>query len=153
MKKLNGLLLALGLVFLVVLITRIGADELWRELRSLGWALVPLILGEGLAEFFHAISWRYCLPGPYRNVPVPRLFRISITGYAINYLTPTATLGGDVTKTALLAISRKVPEAVAGILVGKLSFALAHILFVTVGTLLLQPVLKLPAAIWTVLLV
>jgi uncharacterized protein (TIRG00374 family) len=152
MKKLNGFLLALGLVFLVVLICRIGVGELWRELSQLGWGLVPLILGEGLAEMFHAISWRYCLVGPYRSVPIPRLFRINITGYAINYLTPTATLGGDVTKTALLAINHRVPEAVAGILVSKLSFALAHLLFVTLGTLLVQPVLELPHALWVLLL-
>ena len=153
MKKLHALMLILGLAFVVYLIRRIGIAELWRELTTLGWGLVPIVCSEGLAELFHAISWRYCLSGPHRSIPLLRLFRISMAGYAISYLTPTASLGGDVTKAGLLALSHKGPEAVSAVLIGKLSFALAHLCFVVLGSILILPRIDMPAALRAALLI
>ena len=56
MRKVHTILFALGLIFLVFLILRIGVYQLWRQLTMLGWGLIPLILAEGLAEFFHAAA-------------------------------------------------------------------------------------------------
>src|SRR6478736_5221681 len=119
MKKLNLILLCLGVGFLAWLVCGIGAGELWRELRRLGWGLLPFILGEGAAEMIHTLGWRRCLSGPYRLLPWSLLFRIRMSGYAINYLTPTASLGGEVTRSALLASHYRSPEAVSGVLIEK----------------------------------
>jgi len=147
MKKLHVLMLIVGLAFVGYLVHRIGPAELWRELTNLGWGLLPLVCCEGIAEFFHTISWRYCLSGPHRSIPLMRLFRINMAGYAISYLTPTASVGGDVTKAGLLALSHKGPEAVSAVLVGKLSFAIAHLFFVVLGSILILPHIDLRPAI------
>lgn len=152
MKRLNQSLLVLGFVFLVVLLCKIGLRELGQELARVGLGLVPVILAEGVAELFHAVGWRYCLGAPYRSVPLWRLFRINMSGYAMAYLTPTASLGGDLTKVSLLTSIRKGPEAVTGVLVGKVSFAVAHLLFVVGGMALVLQQLALPRALTTVLL-
>src|SRR4051794_16984531 len=101
MKKLHSALLVLGVAFLAWLVWKIGARELWHELTLLGWGLVPLILCEGVAELIHTMGWRHCLSGPSRCLSLTRLFRIRMAGYAINYVTPTAALGGEVTKAGL----------------------------------------------------
>jgi uncharacterized protein (TIRG00374 family) len=147
MKKLHAFMLILGLGLVVYLVRNIGVQELWNELTTLGWGLVFLIAAEGLAELFHAISWRYCLNGPQRSIPLSRLFRMSMAGYAISYLTPTASLGGDVTKAGLLALDNNRPHAVSGVLIGKLSFALAHLFFVVLGLILILPRITLPRAL------
>src|SRR4051812_35751702 len=116
---------ALGLGLLIYLVLQIGIQELGTELASLGWGLIPLIIGEGFAELFHAISLRYCLSGPQRSISMPRLFGINMAGYAISYILPVASLSGDVTKAGLLALHGKGPRAVSAVLVSKLSFALA----------------------------
>ena len=151
MKKLHIVLLALGFGFLVFLIWHIGARQLWQQLMALGWGIVPILLLEGLAELCHAISWRYCFSGPYRRMPLGRLFKIHIAGYALNFLTPTVSVAGDVTKAGLLAENRRGPEAVASVLIGKLSFGLGMILFVTAGLIFILPVLHLPLALRLVL--
>jgi hypothetical protein len=137
MKRLNHILLAGGIVFLAYLLWKVGLRELWRELTLLGWGLIPLVLGEGVAEMIHTIGWRHCLSGPIRHLPWATLFRIRMAGYAINYLTPTAALGGEVTKGTLLAARHPGPEAASGVLIGKVCFALAHLIFVAAGALLL----------------
>jgi len=151
-KKLHALLLILGVAFLAYLLSRIGVRELWRELATLGWGLVPFILVEAVAEVVHALGWRHCLSGPHRRLPLFRIFRIRMAGYAINYLTPTAALGGEVTKAALLADNHRGPEAVSGVLLGKLCFAFGHLLFVVVGSIIILWSVHLPRALWAAML-
>ncbi|HWI58448.1 MAG TPA: lysylphosphatidylglycerol synthase domain-containing protein [Bacillota bacterium] len=153
MKKLHGVLLLLGLAFLAYLLWRIGLGELGHELGSLGWGLIPLILSEGAAELIHTAGWRHCLSGSLRSVPLMRLFSIRMAGYAINYLTPTASLGGEITKAALLAGNQRGPEAVSGVLLGKLCFGLAHLLFVCLGAVLVLWRLHLPWGLWVGMLI
>jgi len=148
MKTLNRILLACGFGFLAYLLWTVGVRELWRELSMLGWGLVPLMLGEGIAEMIHTVGWRHCLSGAHRSLPWVTLFRIRIAGYAINYLTPTAALGGEVTKGALLASHQNGPEAATGVLIGKLCFALAHLIFVAVGALTVLWQLQMPRSLW-----
>jgi uncharacterized membrane protein YbhN (UPF0104 family) len=147
-KKLQTVLLVLGIVFLAVLLARIGVLELWHELGLLGWGLIPLVLCEGVGEMIHTFGWRECLSGQLRSLSWWTLFRVRMAGYAINFLTPTAALGGEVTKGTLLASYHRGPEAASGVLIGKLCFALAHLLFVVLGTGLLLWRVQLPGWLW-----
>jgi len=144
-KKLNTILLTAGLVFLAWLVWRINPVQLWRELRSLGWGLVPFVLGEGIAEMIHTLGWRRCLSQPYRSLPWLTLFRMRMAGYGINYVTPTANLGGDVSRAALLASDASGPEAVSGVLIEKVCFGLAQIAFVVIACLVFVRRVNLPA--------
>src|SRR5580698_1324516 len=119
----------------------------------LGWGLIPLILGEGVAEMIHTFGWRQCLSGPLRSLPWWTLFRIRMAGYAINFLTPTAALGGEVTKGTLLASYHRGPEAASGVLIGKLCFALAHLIFVVLGAVLVLGRVKVPGPLWKAMLI
>jgi uncharacterized protein (TIRG00374 family) len=148
MKKLHTLLLVLGAAFLLYLVRKTGIGDLWRQVGMLGWGLVPLILCEGVAEFIHVAGWRNCLSGPHRSLSMLHLFRIRLAGYAINYLTPTAAMGGEVTKAALLASNHRGPEAITGVLIGKVCFAFAHLLFVLSGSVILLWRIDLPRALW-----
>jgi uncharacterized protein (TIRG00374 family) len=153
MKKFHTVLLGLGVALFAYLLSRIGVGELWRELGLLGWGLVPLMLGEGIAEMVHTLGWRHCLSGPLKSLSWATLFRIRMAGYAINYLTPTAALGGELTKGVLLAAHHRGPEAASGVLIGKVCFAVSHLTFVTLGALLVVWRLQMPRSLWTAMLV
>ena len=148
MKKLHALLLALGFGFLGYLIFKIGPGKLWDELLTLGWALPGFIALEFLAEAFHTRGWSYCLSPVYRRLSWFRLFRIRLAGNAINYLTPTAALGGELTKVAFLSAIHNGPEAVTGVLVGRLTNGMAHALFVSCGSIFVIMSAKLPQPVW-----
>lgn len=137
MKRLNAILFVLGCALFLALVYAIGPRELWHELTSLGWGLVPFVVAEGVAEMIHTMGWRHCLAGNSRSISPLLLFRIRMAGYAINYLTPTAALGGELTKTALLATRCEISEAASGVLAGKVCFALAHLLFVALGAIVI----------------
>jgi len=152
MRKGRALLLFLGLVLLIWLVWKIGAVEIWKHAFALGWGLIPLILGEGLAQAIHTLGWRCCLMDPQRSLPFLHLFRVRMAGCAINCFTPTALLGGDATKALLLASNHQRPPAVAGMLRGKLCFAAAHVLFVLLGSWFILRRFTLPRGLWVAML-
>jgi hypothetical protein len=152
MKKFDLFLFAAGLLFLGALLGHIGIGELCRELRLLGSGLFPFILGEGTAEMIHTVGWRYCLAQPYRSLSWWRLYQIRMAGYAINYLTPTAALGGEAAKIELLATYHRGPEAASGVLVEKFCFAFAQVLFVLIGSMFLAGRVHLQMSLWVSML-
>ncbi len=146
MKKFHIASILLGIVLLIFLIAKVGPGSLWRDLRLLGWGLIPFILMEGVVDVFYTVGWRYCLSSPHRTISFSRLFAIRLAGTSINYFTPTATLGGEVIKGILLSSHEKGPEAATAVIIGKLSFALSQLLFVVLGSLFILWRLDLPAA-------
>jgi uncharacterized protein (TIRG00374 family) len=152
MKKFHIGSIILGITLLLFLIWKIGIADLWRELALLGWGLAPLILMEGVADVFHTLGWSHCLTGTQRSLPFFRLFRIRLAGYAFNYLTPTAALGGEVTKGTLLTTDNGGTTAATGVLIGKLALTLAQLLFVALGSILTLWRVALPAGVWPAML-
>jgi len=149
MRKINITLLLLGLAFLVYLVRRIGPEELWLQIRALGWGVLLFILAEGAANVAHTLGWRHCLSAAISPVPVPRLFGVALAGFAINYLTPTASVGGEASKVSLLATTTHPPTEVASsVLLDKLTTAIAHLLLVVGGALFIGWQGILPAGWW-----
>jgi hypothetical protein len=146
MKKFHIGSLVLGVALLIVLIWQIGPEALRRDLLLLGWGMVPFVLIEGVAFVLHTVAWRYCLADAHRSLPFLRLLGINLAGTSISYFTPTATLGGEVIKGTLLSSSQPGPEAATGVLIGKVAFALSHLLFVIAGSILIIWKIDLPAA-------
>jgi uncharacterized protein (TIRG00374 family) len=151
-KKFHLFVILCGCLLIALLIHRIGPGQLWNELKLLGWALVPLILIEGVADIFHTQAWRQCLSDAHRTLPFFRIFCIRMAGYSINYLTPTAGMGGEVAKGVLLASDNTGSESATGIIIDKLSYALAQLLFVVGGTLVTLPGMRMDRVIWVAML-
>ena len=152
MRKLHTILILLGTALLVSIIWKVGPNGLWQQLQTLGWGLLPFVICEGIGEMIHTVGWRHCLSGKIRSISWFRLFQIRMAGYAINYLTPSAALGGEVTKAALLASHEDSSQAVSAVLIGKVCFALAHLLFVTIGVPFILWKINLPRAAWLAML-
>ena len=153
MKTFHLSALLLGVVLLIFLIWKIGLGALGRDLSLLGWGLIPFVLMEGTAHLFHTLGWKYCLSPPHRSLAFGRLLAINMAGNSINYFTPTATLGGEVVKGALLSLNHQGPEAATGVIIGKLAYALSQLLFVILGSILILRRIDLPAAVFVAMLV
>ena len=152
MRKFHVTLLLLGSGFLGYLFWKIGVHELWHELVLLGWGMLPFIVFEFVAETIHTIAWSHCLSGPLRRLPWMRLFQIHMAGYAISYLTPTAAIGGEVSKIAFLSSSGSGPEAASGVLAGKLCNGVGQLLFVAFGSVFLIGSATLPHSVWVLMI-
>jgi uncharacterized protein (TIRG00374 family) len=148
MKKLNIALLFLGSAFLGYLIWRVGPGNLEKQVSALGWGVILFILVEGTANLAHTVGWRHCIRAPRGRLSLWQLFRIAMAGSSINYLTPTASVGGEVSRAALLSSTHSTPEAVSSVFLDKLMTAVAHLLLVAAGSAFLFWRVSLPVELW-----
>jgi hypothetical protein len=107
-KWLHRALVVLGGGGFVVLLARSDLASLWRDASALGLG-AALIVGVALLEHaLHTLAWRRCFPPEQRPAAVP-LLGAYLAGGAVNLVTPTATLGGEVVRGGLLP--RSIPAS------------------------------------------
>lgn len=99
-KRLNNLFLIIGIVAVVVMLFtfEVSFVELWQHLCRAGYWLIP-ILGIWVVIYgMNALSWRSIIKSPAvgsGKVGFWRIFKLTVTGYALNYATPVGGLGGE----------------------------------------------------------
>lgn len=99
-QRLNNLFFFLGCAACVVMLFTFDVSfvELWEHICHAGYWLIP-ILGVWLLVYgLNAVAWRAIIKGNLQGeVPVSfwRIYRLTITGYALNYATPVGGLGGE----------------------------------------------------------
>lgn len=100
-KQLNNLFFIVGLAAVVVMVLTFDVSfaELWQQLTRAGYWLVPII---GIWIFVYglnALAWQHIIRSNCdendRPVSLWRIYRLTITGYALNYATPVGGLGGE----------------------------------------------------------
>jgi glycosyltransferase 2 family protein len=129
---LHGALLVAGVVVLVALVRHVGAARLLEDLRGFGWAIVVVIACELVIDACNTAAWRCTLP---IDAPVGYglLFWVRQAGVAINQVTPTATVGGEVVKTVLLRPRLRVAATGASLVSARMSYALGQAVLVLLG--------------------
>ena len=85
--------LLLGAGILVWTLRAIGIDTLLRDLRLIGWGLVVILSVESLSVIFNTVGWALAFPKGERTVTARHLLGARQAGDAVNYLTPSATVG------------------------------------------------------------
>lgn len=139
----RGLLLA-GVVLFLVLVYELGVGEVWSNLRLIGWGFVLVLGQEGVSYCLNTLGWRYAFPPPRPPIPFRSLVAARLGGEAINNLTPTATIGGEVVRARMLEGRCDQHTAWASVAVAKLSQTAAQMLFVFVGLIVLVRDIPLP---------
>ncbi len=152
-KYVHKILIGLGFGLLAFMIWKLGPMELYNEFAKMGWGLAIIVLIEGVADVFHTMAWRFCLDRSHQRLPFSSLYLIRLAGTAINYVTPTGTLGGEVIKGALLGAESSKTRAASGVIIGKLSYVLAQLMFIAGGSVAILWRVGLPVELWVSLVV
>jgi uncharacterized protein (TIRG00374 family) len=111
LKLLERTFLVAGAVLFVWLLRRVGLGPIVENLSRVGWGFLVLVALQGLILSLDTIGWRLTLPPDLRTLPFGSMFAMRLSGDAINYLTPTAAMGGEFVRYRLLARSH--PSAIA----------------------------------------
>jgi uncharacterized protein (TIRG00374 family) len=133
-----------GLCLLGSMVWRVGVVNLLTSFQAVGFWIVPWILLEIVPVLLHTGGWAACFSTHAPSVPFWRLFVVRLAGSAINQVTPTATIGGEVVKVLLLESTVPRAQATASVVIGKASFTIAQIMHFALGTLYLTGRLPLP---------
>ena len=126
-------LFAAGIVLFVVLVHRLGAVAVWSNLRMIGWGFALVLAQEGVSYILNTNGWRFAFPPPRPHVRFRQLLAARLAGEAINNLTPTATIGGEVVRGRMLDGIVDQSIAWASIAIAKLMQTFAQMGFVFLG--------------------
>ena len=131
--------LGAGLLILAGTLWLTGIDELARDLSTIGWGLAVVVLIEALSVVFNTAGWALAFPPGERTVGAGRLLGLRLAGDAVNYLTPSATVGGELLRIRLLAGLGSPSVTWASVGVAKLGQTAAQASFVCLGLALVLP--------------
>ena len=99
-QRLNNLFFFLGCAAVVVMLLTFDVSfiELWDHLCHAGYWLIPIIGIWIVVYTLNAFAWKAMIEGNLgHKAPLSfwRIYRLTITGYALNYATPVGGLGGE----------------------------------------------------------
>ncbi len=154
-QRLNNIFFFLGLAAVVVMLFTFDVSfvELWEHICHAGYWLIPIIGVWIIIYGINALSWREIIVSEVRRYaqsradasPVPqapeapalpatvpsflRIYRLTITGYALNYATPVGGLGGEPYR--ILELSKDVgnQQAASSVILYAMMHFFAHFWF------------------------
>lgn len=125
-------LLVAGVGLFAALVRHVGAAQLLDQLRRFRGAILGVVAFELVIDACNTQAWRLTLP-PQAPIGFGRLFWVRQAGVAVNQLTPTATVGGEVAKTMLLRAHLRSSVVAASLIAARMSYALGQAILVLLG--------------------
>ena len=131
--------LVLGAAVLAGTVWTIGAETLVRDLRAMGWGLAAVLLVESLSVALSTAGWALAFPSGERPVSASRLFATRLAGDGVNYLTPSATVGGELVRLRLLGSHVPASLRLGSVSVAKIGQSVAQAVFILLGLAIVLP--------------
>lgn len=130
-KRLNNIFFLIGLTACIVMLITFDVSfiELWGHLKRAGYWLIP-ILGIWIVIYaINALAWRSVIKGntdPHEHVSFPRLLKLTVSGYALNYATPVGGLGGEPYRIMELSRDISKEHATSSVILYAMMHMVAH---------------------------
>ncbi|MBI2335489.1 MAG: flippase-like domain-containing protein [Deltaproteobacteria bacterium] len=127
------ILLGLGVVFTGWLIYRLGVQDIWGYLKTLGWNFFPFLLPSFLSFFFLSWAWLQFLKNNRPTVPFFHLWMVKVVGEAVNNINPLGWGGGDPVRIYLLKKWISIPQGTASVVIDRTLHTMALVVFMIIG--------------------
>jgi uncharacterized membrane protein YbhN (UPF0104 family) len=137
-NKVKTVFFIVGLALFIYLISQFGVDELISGIKRTGWWLIPIIGVWLVVYLLNTWAWQWIMKAEGNKIPFRDLFSLSISGFAMNYVTPFINLGGEPYKIMVLKDKIGVSNSVASvILYSMLHFLSSFVFWITAILLVL----------------
>lgn len=138
MRISRTILLPLGVLSVVILARYIDVNLVRSALVQVGWGIILVVGQETVAHLLNALGWRFAFTrDEAASFPFSELFRLRVAGDAVNYLTPSATVAGEVARATMLRARHGTTVRAGSVLVAKSAQTLGQVVFVAAGFSLL----------------
>lgn len=133
-QRINNLFFVLGVVMVVVMMFTFDVSfvELWEHICHAGYWLLPIVGVWIIIYGINAWAW-WCVisstKDPDEHVSFLRVYRLTITGYALNYSTPVGGLGGEPYRIIELSKNIKQDHATSSVILYAMMHMFAHFWF------------------------
>jgi glycosyltransferase 2 family protein len=135
MRRVETFIILLALGFYFWFLRRFGLNDVLGYIRLAGWGLLLTIALESVARFANTIGWRVTIENYPRALGIGELFVARIAGEAVDYVTPSAQLGGQFVMALMVRRKLAMAAGLATVVVAALAEAVGQIGFIS-GALL-----------------
>jgi hypothetical protein len=135
MRRVETILIVLSLAFYAWFLAHFGSAQILSYLRLAGWGLAVTISLEGVARVVNTVGWRITIYDCPPSLGMAQLFFSRIAGEAIDYITPSAQIGGQFVMAMMVRHQLKMSFALATVVVAALAEVIGQIGFITLAIL------------------
>lgn len=137
MRRVQILLIAIGLAVVIVIVARLGVADVAAAFAAAGWGIALVTLSHLPPLAADAAGWRALLTDRPRPAPVP-VYLIRWASESVNNLLPVAQLGGEVVRVRMIGtLGTSAPVAASSVIVDVTLGLITQILFALIGLAIL----------------
>lgn len=136
-KYINYALYAIGLGIVGYLILEYNPVLIFEQITEMSWYFLAIIALWAIVYVLNAASWSYIIKSNSVKLPFSLIYGLTISGYAINYITPFVMLGGEPYR--VLTLDKYMPRQKATIVVlqNSVMHIYSHIWYWVLGLIIL----------------
>lgn len=128
----RNLFFLFGLLALGFMVYKIGLGTIWNNIKMTKWWFVAVILLWAVVYLINAIAFHTIIrdgsPEAGR-IPFLRTLKLTVSGYAINYITPFGLMGGEPYKIMELQHVLGIQKATSSVLLYAMMHFVSHFIF------------------------
>ena len=128
-KKFQTFFFVAGLGIFSFLVFHFGIDKIVSNIKETSWWFVPIVGIWGLAYVFNAFSWSAIINRKANRLSFAEIYAITVSGFAINYITPVMNLGGEPYRIMMLKNKIGLNKAVSATISYTMIHFLSHFFF------------------------
>lgn len=132
-RHIRYIFLIIGVGALIALVRKIGVDTILENMTMIGWRFIPLLLISLVWYMLYTEAWSQFLNRLEKRIGFWELFRIKITGEAVNTTTPVNFIGGDPMRIYLLKKYFPILEGAASVVVDRTLHTFAILTVILTG--------------------
>lgn len=127
-----------GISIFSFMIYKIGVDTIWDNIAKTGWWFVGIILVWALVYMVNTASWYVIVKdNTDKKVPFFTLFKFTVSGYALNYITPMGLAGGEPYRIMELRRFMSTEKATGNVILYAMMHICSHFFFWLTGAVLI----------------